>query len=476
MDSERQDEKTPSRLHPQLTAPLLGGRPQTPGRLRLAATFAETCHPCPKHTSLGSMGSSGRSPIEPSPNHLLLTERGNEWISGFDPADRDAARKLVNGLTLVSLSVFARVVERLVREQAHAIDGPVALFAAREVGSNAPYFGQASGKRRRRAATTDAVSRGADIGSEGHVASTLRNTCRATPDSLLNHPSIAKMREERCRAIVVVDDIVGSGNRIRKFLDSMWQSRTIRSWWSSGYIKFFVVAFAATSSGMLTVQRARYRPCILTDRDCPTYRSLPWAKSERNRVSRLSQKYGQRTSKPGMAMGYGDTMASLVFEHGCPNNAPSILWANGSPASPWQPLFPNRSVLGEERSVFPPEIARRDPISILLEAGQSRLAKTATHRLQEPGRAHILVILGLVAKGIRRNASLTFATGMSNAELEIQLSRCIDWGLVTATRRITPTGLAELNRARRDGVARAPVAELTEENYYPRTLRGHIGG
>ena len=382
------------------------------------------------------------NPLDPT--NLLLTERGNTWLSNFAAADREVARWLVEGLTLVSLSHFSRTIHRLVETGAESFDGPVALFAIQEVDHRVSYFQQPT-----RGRSVNALAGGADIGSEGHVASILRQVAKGNPKVFLNHPTIAEMRRRKCRAVFVVDDLIGSGRRARKFVDAIWLERTIRSWWSLGYISIKVLAFGSTGRGERHVTKARSRPAVVVERSCPNYSQLPWPNHKRDKVATLCKSYGSRTSRPTMAMGYERSMVSMVFEHGCPNNSPSILWAGPARGKSWTPLFPQRSISEEMKSVFPPEIARRDSISVLINAGQKRLARTGFRQIGDIASTQTFTILALLAKGRRQNEALTFATGLPNREVEGLLDKYMAWGLVTPSRRITKAGLEELEHARR---------------------------
>ena len=395
------------------------------------------------------------------------------WLKEFRPDDKEAARDLVGGLTLVSFSTFFLTLERMIRAEAHAVSGPTALFAVREIDSGRSYFEQAtrSAKQSSTPAFTDATGRGADIGSEGHVASILRQIAKSDAANIISHPNVPEMRRRKCRSIVVVDDLIGSGNRTNRFLDSLWLDRTIRSWWSLHYVRFTVIAFAGTEGGVKVIRRAKCAPSVLFDRECPTFRTLPWPRWRRERAIRLCESYSSKTSKPNMKFGYGGALASLVFEHGCPNNTPAILWATKAKGSQWQPLFKNRAVMEDTQTVFPREIARRDPVSVLVDAGQKRLAMTGLEQIGDAESRENIVLLALIAKGIRRNGALTFGTGLSNADLEEKLRHCIGWGLVTPTRRITDAGLAELKHARGTLRPRRTPSHIQRREYYPQTLR-----
>ena len=142
--------------------------------------------------------------LSPS-NHLLLTERGEQWLRNFDEADRNIARDLAATLALISHNEFERGLASLVLEVAQTINGPVALYGARELDANF-RFGAEDGKY-----LIDATPRGSDIGSEGRLANIIRNIALAQPSKFLNHPNVDELRAKRVDAVFVLDDFIGSG-------------------------------------------------------------------------------------------------------------------------------------------------------------------------------------------------------------------------------------------------------------------------
>lgn len=69
---------------------------------------------------------------------LILTQQGQRWLSQFDLLDQDAATLLANSLALVSHNEFRRKLEDQIVEAATAVEGPVALFAVRELPKHSP--------------------------------------------------------------------------------------------------------------------------------------------------------------------------------------------------------------------------------------------------------------------------------------------------------------------------------------------------
>ena len=136
-------------------------------------------------------------------------------------------------------------------------------------------------------------------------------------------------------------------------------------------------------------------------------------------------------------------------------------------------------------------VVRRDPISVLLDAGQARLAKTGLRRIGHVGSRQAFALLhALLAKGRRRNEALTFACAIfkrssrSPVDRPLRydlrrprlLQKYVAWGFVTPKRRITQAGLDELEHARRFLQQSVDVAPLSKESYYPTELRGPTGG
>jgi hypothetical protein len=300
----------------------------------------------------------------------------------------------------------------------------------------------------------------------------IRNLAKTDPAKLLNHPSLETLRVERARAIFIVDDIIGSGKRTSDFLDTMWRSPTIKSWHSRKQIAFFSLSYTATEHGAAIVAGMPPRPVVDYVRDCPTLAAIPWRDEIKASIKDICRRYGRKTSRPGMMYGFRKTMAALVFEHGCPNNTPSILWAPPTDKNNWKAMFPDRSVLAPEASAFPPDVSGRDPVELfedLLDLEEDvPAAVTVTPTL---GIATITT-LALVAEGVRSRTSLSYATGYSANECTALLDRCVAKGYLTATLRLTAAGRQELASAGRLESKVKKLPSRGEDAYYPQKLRG----
>lgn len=415
---------------------------------------------------------------------LIHTERGKLWLNQFDPLDQEVASALANNLTLISHNEFERNLTLKMAQVAESISGPVAFFAMREMVPRKPVVKARSIHEQVYVATpfyqqvktaSNEVSiiplgETADIGSEGRVASIIRQFCKRNKEAYLNHPTLECLRSTKCKAIVCVDDFIGSGNRGIDFLDAFWMERSIVSWHSYKLIEFHVIAYSGVEMGINIIGAHKSSPIVHIYRDAPTFNSLPWSKEKREDLFKLCEKYGRRANKRKrhMWLGYKNTMCALVFEHGCPNNVPAILVEE---TSTWRGLFPNRTISDTTFSIFPNEIPRQSQINILDDIGQKKLAKSRKLiRRGEIGKI-MLVILALISKGKCKRSTLCYATGLSNDDCDRYLERCIKWGFVSPQKRITQTGLAELNAAKRIGKVKSERLDKGSDYYFPQQLR-----
>lgn len=415
---------------------------------------------------------------------LILTKRGKDWLNQFEPLDQEIASSLANNLTLVSHNEFERNLVYRMAEVAKTIPGPIAFFAMREmvprkpvlkgkkiqteVYISTPYYQQAQ-------VADDGVSviplgNTADIGSEGRVASIIRQFCKRDIKWYLNNPTLECLRSTKCKAIVCVDDFIGSGNRGLEFLDAFWMEKSIVSWHSYRLIDFHVIAYSGVETGIDHLRTHKSSPAVHIHRDAPTFNSLPWSNEKKEEIFSLCEKYGKKANKKRKHMwwGYKKTMCALVFEHGCPNNVPAILVEEGNE---WIGLFPDRTIADTTLSVFPSEIPQQANIKSLDDIGQKQLARSPKLiRRGEIGKV-ILVILALISKGKRKRSTLCFATGLSNYDCDKYLSKCIEWKFVSPQKRITPTGLAELKAAKRIGKVKSEKLDKGSDYYFPQQLR-----
>lgn len=411
---------------------------------------------------------------------LIHTDRGKLWLEQFEPVDKELAIFIANNLTLISHIEFERNLTSTIEKVSDAYRGAVSFFSVRELERHfkenyygydiRPFYEQASSSDGK---SVNAFGSSSDVGSEARIAHIIRQLCKSKSKKYLNHPTLERMRETRCDAIVFVDDFIGSGNRVNDFLTSFWKERSVVSWLSGKQVKFHVIAYSGMEKGISRVENHRSKPNVTIYRDAPTFRDLCWGPKKMKSVENLFIKYAKKGGlKIGMRLGYEDGMASIVFEHGCPNNVPAVLWGDNDVR--WSGLFPERAILPETASVFPSELVAGDASAILSQIKQEKMIRSGLlSRRGEAGRI-FLMALALMAKGQRKRSTLSYATGLSVEDCERLIIKCIKWDFITDQRRLTPRGYAELNAAKKWKDKSFKSLDKGTDYYYPRQLRDHL--
>jgi hypothetical protein len=387
---------------------------------------------------------------------VLGTREAAAWVQQFDPADRNDAIQLLESLHLASADRFTGEMRRLVHSAVAGHEPPIAVYAVREVEPTEEYFGPG---------LPNPVTPGREVGSEGTLANLATVLSRGNPGRFLNHPPLDLLRDRRCHDVVLLDDLAGSGSRVVKYLRAMRRSRTVRSWCSYGLLRFHLVAYAASEQAerllrsefgrrkgqkpvaSVSVAFAR-RPTAGTDR---------LSDDQRERLVQLCKRYGKRAKIPsGQRLGFGHSMCSIVFAHGCPNNAPGILWRG---TNRWTALFPGRVV----------------PASVLGAAATGSGAQpggvTGQMAEDDPRRGELARVLYLLRRRIRGVERLASILDVSVPECRDLLQACIRYRLIDGDEYITDLGRSELRRAERAGTFTPVWPARRDVLYIPTQLR-----
>jgi hypothetical protein len=153
-------------------------------------------------------------------------------------------------------------------------------------------------------------------------------------------------KKTEIRAIVFVDDFIGTGRQASENLEGM--HKLLEAVLAERTIKFFFVAITAFSQGYQrvkdTVDRLKLpveiRACELLDESSQYFgekSSIFKDAVERENAKKVAIEYGRILVRDN-PLGYGDIGIAVVFEHGCPNDSLPILWAESTNPK-WMPLF-----------------------------------------------------------------------------------------------------------------------------------------
>lgn len=409
---------------------------------------------------------------------FLKAEPTLAWLGQFEPEDQPVAVSLLRAMTLVSRDAFAEGLRAQLLIQLAKGNGPIGVYVERELRhrQGVPFrlFKETKTKVRRAFGVgpppvqpTRAYD--ADVGSEGLVAQMVSEICRAHSQQVFNHPGPDAIRRHRIRRFILVTDFIGSGKRVRTFLQAAWRVRSVRSWWSGRATKglsFEVVAYAATRTGRAVVERHPSRPEVHVVAACPTLDT----EFSNGDVRKLCVKYSPVPPSVMPPTGYAHGGALIAFAHGVPNNAPLILHKRGVG---WAPLFPAR-ITSATRQHFSTaqdaEAVRRH----LVEMRQARLAEAGQVASAKPHAQNLLMVLAALSRPPRGAEAISRKTGLTVIEVESAFKAALTSDWIDSQYRLTDIGHAQLQQARK-GPPYAPLPIEAPPFYYPSSLRAPQG-
>lgn len=269
---------------------------------------------------------------------LAETEKAIAWLAQFRKSDQAHAAELINAMLQVSYHDFMNELTSLIRARSEEVDGPIALYAEREVkdrlGIPHRLFKENKGKPRRAfGSSVQPVSPtrayAPEVGSEGLVAQLITELCRQHPKLFINHPGPDRIRKHRVRTFFLITDVIGSGEQAWKYLEAAWRVHSVRSWHSLKLLRFEVLAYSATDSGQKYVRKHPCGPAVYFVQPCPTI-DTSFPKIVARRMKDLCVKNDPIDHDPIESLGHHGTGALLTFAHGAPNNSPRMLYKKGN--------------------------------------------------------------------------------------------------------------------------------------------------
>ena len=342
-----------------------------------------------------------------------------KWLDQF-PGDRvPTAIDILMKLQFIRRDVYAE----WLKEQLSAItNGPCALYAVRKFEEPLESYWDDEGNPPTRPAESQ--------GSEELVQSVLGNLRKSGDEGFLDHPSIDTLKTRRVRNIVLIDDSIGSGQRVADFIDLLMKSKTLLSWWSYGLIQFHVVAYIRTHKAEERIRK--YLPG--SDHHQRVHRKsdkLHFVGYHNFDDDEFDLRWGANSTQilnlcdsveavPRWAQrGYGSVMSNQVFYHSVPDNTPGILWncENG-----WLPLMPNR--------LFPTWLGD-------LMTGQADVQYADGNN---PINRSLLAVLIAAQRGIRAKRSISRAIGLDPRVTEALVQKAQAAGFLNQSNRLTEVG------------------------------------
>jgi hypothetical protein len=383
---------------------------------------------------------------------------GRSWLSQFDNTDREAARLLLDSILYVSNEQLVAGLRSLILDffQNKAL-GPIALFVARE-NTGDPYWS----KTLRR---PQSVAGRLPVGSEGMLSNLCRDIAK-TNKKILDHPSIREIRNSRCRHILCIDDMVGSGSRMVSFGKWLYKNKTIRSWHSLHYINFFACSYAASDIGQQHVSKSRLYSSIQSVQSIGSGRSI-WSRDQKDQIEELCESYAYYTSRPMWPLGFQNAFTCIVFSHKCPNTNPPILWA--SKVNSWNAIFSDRPEFITDGIAINRKIHSEK--WILKALGHTRILDSFVFNKLSSESRQLLTLLSCLAAHRHRDSILSDILELPLPVIRQQVECCLSYGWIDSGKRLTMRGKKVLVAARRTKCIQEKNIELKNDFYYPQSFR-----
>lgn len=406
---------------------------------------------------------------------LADTKEAIAWLAQFKKSDRSHAAELVNAILQVAYHDFMNELKSLIRARSKEADGPIALYAEREVKTRLgiPHRLFKESERRPRRAVGSSIqpvcpTRAYDpeVGSEGLVAQMITELCRQDPKLFINHPGPDRIRKHRVRSFSLVTDVIGSGERAWKYLEAAWRVHSVCSWHSLKLLRFEVLAYSATEAGQKRLRKHPCEPAVYYVQPCPTI-DTSFTKFVAERMKELCVKYDPIDHDPIESLGHLGTGALLAFAHGAPNNTPRILYKKGKT---WKPLFPSR-VPEAFRADFRRDRSLKAVVAKMNRMGQTRLSKSLYLMAAHPDARLLMLVLASLTRGPRFDEAVSGKTGLTIAEVRKLVDDAHSFAWIDDNRRVTDEGYRQLEYAKLWKPAKSPVAFEVSEPYYPQLLR-----
>lgn len=272
------------------------------------------------------------------------------FIKQFKPEDQGIARELLDSLVVIPTS---RVINDITYQLEIIMEcyDSVAIYPIRELVQNeVSYFDDNDDS------IVPSLQHGTEpLGSEAFISNIITNLSRANRRKIIlqgqQSPPLSLLRSKKCKAIILVDDMIGSGKRTSDFIEAVYHHSTIKSWVSGRKLDLHVVSFMGSEQGLeyLKYWEKKARVKINNLAICPTFYDIPDSVA----MLKLCSDYANNVER--MPLGFKNTAVRVVFTHSAPNNLPAIFYRNAleytaasvskrGVTKMWNALFPARSI------------------------------------------------------------------------------------------------------------------------------------
>ncbi|MDC5351782.1 hypothetical protein NRA49_13820 [Acinetobacter baumannii] len=421
---------------------------------------------------------------------LSDTDSAQIWINQFEnEVDRNFAKKLLNSLKYVSNTDFETFIYKSLEDLIKRLNTRMAVYPVitplpENIAGSKLFTGKFKEISEENIKVRD-NGRRRQYGSEdrvGHILEKISGSYKGngTISKIECCPTIKTLIKQGIKDIVFVDDICGSGERFISFFKNVipaYLKRLI----SIHKIRLWFVCYGITSSGFRYI-----RSKIKYFRNNPqhvisNYHPLKFDKIISKDIRELCFRYTRKVyGNDSASLGYKNSIGGIVFEHGCPNNLPRILWDNNKN---WNALFKNRFIPIDLRPIFSDENLI-DTSEVLWDVNQKNLAISIFDSIQnnnmQPRYNLIITFLGLVNKGIQTECNLASKLFISSSKIGVIIDELIESNLIIKENniiKITKLGksiLQKFKKTKLKSINSRKIIDSDDIFYYPHQCDGHF--
>lgn len=313
------------------------------------------------------------------------------WLSNFDDSEQDLATEILSKIDYYPYDRILSVVQSKIKRIALK---PMGKCVFSPIGE--------SGK------------------SGGHVLYTCQQIQRES-SVYVNHieEALSKLSSPN-DVIVLVDDIIGSGNTFCSWLKEKLNKGEIGNQLNNLIVqsRIKLISIVVLEKGKRKINSEYSTIDVLGEDTCKLFlqtRSIFGGRVRMKRYREFCYKYGKLLSKR-WPLGYENSQALIVFDHATPNNTLPIIWSDSCIAgrnTAWYPLFPRFAHQRVIRAKETMQDKRRELVLLRELFGYEEVEKALFKR----SNLHLLQIVKLKLENVDV-FTIRQALGISQNDLE----------------------------------------------------------
>lgn len=417
------------------------------------------------------------------------------WLAQFTtPEDRNKAKNLLNSLKYVSGREFedaiaSQLVNLQVKLNATIAVYPVISPPVDGIKGSDLFTGNyldpdiSDPNKKQKVADGKRLT----YGSEDRVGHFLERICDSQRGSRQHSkiectPTLKTLKAQGIKHVVLVDDICGSGKRIVDFYKKVLP-KSLKRQISLGQVSLWAIFYAVNSSGIHYLKKSikyfkKYDNQVLI-----AFPELGSSIFNSMDIKSLCLKYSKKIygdDSNATGLGYKDSIGGVVFEHGCPNNLPDILWKNHKQ---WNAIFKNRAIPSELKRAFDPD-STAEIGEVLWSSGQNHLALSLYDAIDERRLSvdeHLLIaVLGLLMRQVT-SESIAGKLMIEHARYQVLIREAYDKGLLEPQGsrnqiKVNAFGKALVDKFRTKKLKKISTSSIDDQTkyYYPTQCDGHL--